>query len=132
MSLKRLLLAYLSAPLLPAVLQAALGESEYHPLAVFVIAAIVIYVLELIVGIPGYLFLRRAGRHRLPAYALLGFCIGAVLVMALWMYSRSFEQVLTGLLASAWFGFLGAATTAGFWLVARPDRRVAPSDPAQA
>jgi hypothetical protein len=40
--LKRLLLAFLSAPLLPAALQAALGESEYHPLAVFVIAAIVI------------------------------------------------------------------------------------------
>ena len=82
MSLKRLPLACLSAPLLPAALQAALGESEYHPLAVFVVAAIAIYVLELIVGIPGYLFLRRTGRHRLPASALLGFCIGAVLVMA--------------------------------------------------
>jgi hypothetical protein len=40
--LKRLLLAFLSARLLPAALQAALGGSEYHPLAVFVIAAIVI------------------------------------------------------------------------------------------
>jgi hypothetical protein len=99
-SLKRLLLAFLSAPLLPAALQAALGESEYHPLAVFVIAAIAIYVLQLIVGIPGYLFL------------------------------RPFEEMLTGLLASAWFGFLGTATTTAFWLVARPDRRVAPSDPA--
>lgn len=128
MSLTRLLIAFLSAPLLPAALQAALGESEYHPLAVFVIAAIAIYVLQLIVGIPGYLFLRRIGRHQLPAYALIGFSIGAVLVMALWMYRRPLE--LTALLASAWFGFLGAATTTGFWLVARPDRRVAPSDPA--
>jgi len=126
--LKRFLLAFLSAPLLPAGLQAALGEGEYHPLAVFVIAAIAIYVLQLIAGIPGYLFLRRTGRLRLPAHALLGFCVGAVLVMVLWMYSRSFEEALTGLLASAWFGFLGAATTTGFWLVARPDRRVMPLD----
>ncbi|HKH67924.1 MAG TPA: hypothetical protein VKA75_11185 [Reyranella sp.] len=98
--MRRLLLAFLSAPLLPAALQAALGESEYHPLAVFVIAAIAIYVLQLTVGIPGYLFL------------------------------RPFEEVLTGLLASAWFGFLETAATTGLWLVARPDRRVAPSDPA--
>ena len=44
---------------------------------------IAIYALQLIVGIPGYLFLHRTGRHRLLAYALLGFCIGAILVMAL-------------------------------------------------
>ena len=29
--MKRLLLAFLFAPLLPAALQATLGESEYHP-----------------------------------------------------------------------------------------------------
>jgi hypothetical protein len=87
-SLRRLLLAFLSAALLPAALQAALGESEYQPLAVFVIAAIAIYVLQLTVGIPGYLFL------------------------------RPFEEVLTGLLASAWFGFLNYGT-----LACRPSRQ---------
>lgn len=124
--MKRILLACLVAPLLPAVLQAAFGESAYHPLAVFVVAVTAINVLQLVLGIPGYLFLLRTGRHRLAAYALLGFCIGAVLAIALWLHAQSAAPLLTGLRAAAWFGFLGATTTAVFWLVARPDRSAAP------
>jgi hypothetical protein len=45
---KRLLLAFLVAPLPPSVVQATVGDSDYHPLAVLVIALTVIYVLQLI------------------------------------------------------------------------------------
>ena len=94
--MKRLALAFLAAPLLPAVLQAVLVETQYHSLAIFVVACAIMYVLELI-----------------------------VLMLAGWLFLSSYDDVQKGLLALGWFGLLGVATTAGFWFIARPDRRVA-------
>jgi hypothetical protein len=125
-SWKRLLLGFLVAPLVPAVVQTTVGESQYHPGAVFVVAVVILYFLQLVAGIPGYLLFHRTGRRSLQAYALFGFCVGlcvgAALAFSAWLHSRPDVGVLRGLLFSVYFGLLGAATTASFWFVARPDR----------
>jgi hypothetical protein len=127
----RLLLAFLGAPLVPAVVQATIGESQYHPGAVFVAAMAIIYVLQLVVGIPGYLLLHRSGRHALPPYALFGFCVGlcagAALVFSAWLHSRLDVGIVRGLLGIAYWAVLGVATTASFWFGARPDRAARPA-----
>jgi len=132
-SWKRLLLAFLSAPLVPAVIQATIGESQYHPGAVFVAAMAIIYVLQLVVGIPGYILLHRSGRHALPPYALFGFCVGlcagAALVLFAWLYSRFDIGIVRALFGVAYWAVLGVATTASFWFVARPDRAARPATP---
>lgn len=122
MSLKRVLLAFLLAPLLPAACNAVIVASEYHPLAIFVISGTGIYALQLVVDIPGYLLLHRSGRHGLQVYALFGLSVGAALVLAARLLSHPDDGVLGGLMACIYFGLLGAATTASFWSVARPDR----------
>lgn len=133
MSRTRLLLAFLGAPLVPAVVQATIGERQYHPLAVFVVAMVIIYILQLVVGIPGYVRLHRTGRHALRPYALFGFgvgvCAGAALVLGAWVHSRLDIGIFRLLFGIAYWGVLGMATTAGFWLVARPDRAERPATP---
>ncbi len=133
MSWTRLLLAYLAAPLVPAVVQATVGESQYHPGAVFVVAMVIIYILQLVVGIPGYLLLYRSGRYALPPYALFGFCVGlcagATLVLSAWLHSRLDIGIVRELLGIAYWGVLGMATTASFWFGARPDRAARPATP---
>ncbi|MFZ5784312.1 MAG: hypothetical protein ACOY4R_29300 [Pseudomonadota bacterium] len=133
MSRTRLLLAFLGAPLVPAAVQATIGESEYHPLAVFVVAMVIIYILQRIVGIPGYVRLHRTGRHGLRPYALFGFCVGAcicvILVLAAWLQARLDIGIFRQLFGIAYWGVLGLATTVGFWFVARPDRAERPATP---
>ncbi len=132
-SWKRLLLGFLGAPLVPAALQATIGESRYHPGAVFIAAMLIIYVLQLVVGIPGYILLHRSGRHALPPYALFGFCVGlcacAALMLFAWLHSRLDIGIVRGLLGMAYWAVLGAATTASFWFGARPDRAARPAAP---
>jgi hypothetical protein len=85
--LKRLLLAFLVAPLLPAFVQAWIINfaGEYHPLAIFILVGGALYVLQLVVGIPGYLFFRRIKQHHLWAYSLLGLCSAAVPLLMWWL-----------------------------------------------
>jgi len=124
-------LAFLAAPLVPAVVQATIGESEYHPGAVFVVAMFIIYILQLVVGIPGYLLLHRAGRYALRPYALFGLCVGlcagATLVLSAWLHSRLDIGTVRELFGIAYWGVLGMTTTASFWFGARPDRAARPA-----
>ena len=55
-------LAFCLAPLLPALVHALVSDSEYHPLAMFVVTAVGLNVLLLAVGMPGHLLLRRSNR----------------------------------------------------------------------
>jgi hypothetical protein len=117
--------------LVPAVVQATIGESEYHPGAVFVVAMFIIYILQLVVGIPGYLLLHRAGRYALRPYALFGLCVGlcagATLVLSAWLHSRLDIGTVRELFGIAYWGVLGMTTTASFWFGARPDRAARPA-----
>ncbi len=118
---------------MPAVVQAAIGESESHPGAVFIVAMAIIYILQLVIGIPGYFLLHRFGRHALPPYALFGLCVGlcagAALVVFAWLHSRLDIGLVRQLLGIAYWGILGMVTTASFWFGARPDRAVRPAMP---
>ena len=121
--MRRLLLAYCLAPLLPALVHALIADSDYHPLAVFVVAAIVIYVLLLAIGMPGHLLLRRSNRCGAPAYLLLGLFTGAALALALSIYACPRLDCAPVAIVPVYWALLGAATTAIFWFVLRPDRR---------
>jgi hypothetical protein len=131
---KRFLLAFLVAPVLPASVQAWLiyRAGEYHPLAVFIVVAGALYVLQLVVGVPGYLFLRRTKRHRLGTYALLGFCGAAMPFLVGWLYGcpQPDCRVFQGIWLSAHAGLLSATTAAIFWFIARPGKVALPSIPA--
>jgi len=65
--LKRLLLAFLVALLLPAVVQATIGESQYHPLAVFVVAGAVRQGVHGDLAVEFAMLYRRSGMGGPPA-----------------------------------------------------------------
>jgi hypothetical protein len=132
--LKRLLLAFLVAPVLPALVQAWITNlaGEYHnPLAFFIMVCGALYALQLIVGIPAYLFFRRAKQYRLWIYVLLGFCAATVPLLP-WLLYRcppSGCRPVEAIWYSSNVGLLGASAAAIFWLIARPDKVARPPIP---
>jgi hypothetical protein len=134
--LKRLALAFLVAPVLPAMAQAWTINlaGEYHPLARFIVICGALYNLQLIVGVPAYLVFRRVKQAHLWAYALLGFGAAAVPLLCMFLYLCATRECRLAEPFRAPFqaGLLGATTAVIFWLIVRPDRvalrSIAPSD----
>jgi uncharacterized membrane protein len=83
-----------------------------------------IYLLQVIVGIPAFLLFSRRGRHQLWSYLLLGFVTGVVPVVATLVIMGDQKNNIAGtVFITAYFGILGAFTALIFWLVARPEKK---------
>lgn len=128
--MRRFLIAFLAAPTLPALVAAGrahLNGSE-HALAIFFGVCGAFYVLQLVVGVVGNATIGRARNHRLWAYALIGFCVTALPMLAGRLYRCLANACALGdaLPDVGYVGALSAATAAIYWLIARPDRVGAP------
>ncbi len=121
----RTFIAFLVAPLLPAILPAwylAQSPNKSGPSA-YIFVCCLIYLLEALVGIPAFLFFRRT-RHRLWHYLLLGFLTTTVPVAASLVFMSDAKNNIVGTAFITWyFGVLGIFTALIFWLVARPDQK---------
>jgi hypothetical protein len=121
----RTLLAFLVAPLLPAVMLAGLSvvNDSHPPLAVLILFTGACYALQVVVGVPAFLILGRARRRNIRAYALLGFGGLALPFLLYSLYRDAAGNGLGQLLyATCQIGLFGAGTGSVFWLIARPDR----------
>jgi len=125
----RTVIAFLAAPLVPALLTGWFGfmNGTYHPLAIFVLVCGCLYVLQAIVGVPAYLLLGRVRQHRIWTYALLGFA-GAALPFLVYGSMRDLDRVAASQAAYVivFVGLLGAISAVIFWLLARPDKVALP------
>jgi hypothetical protein len=122
----RTLVAFLTAPMLPAVVPAWFSyvNRTYDPVTAFVFFCGLFYLLQAIIGIPGYKLLDRTSKHPVWAYALLGFCATALpfLLLSLYRWPQGGYDLATLLYVTCYPGFLGAGTGLMFWIVARPDK----------
>jgi len=122
----RFLVAFLAAPMLPALVPAwaSYANRTYDPLAAFVFFCGLFYLLQAVVGIPGYKLFNRTGKHSSWAYAALGFCGTALPFLLLSLYRKPQEgyDLASLLYATCYPGLLGAGTGLMFWVVARPDK----------
>jgi hypothetical protein len=122
----RLLIAFLTAPVLPAFVPTWFSyvNRTYDPLTAFVFFYGLFFLLEAIIGIPGYKLFDRTSKHPLWAYAALGFCATAVPSLLLSLYRQPQEgyALATLLYLTCYAGVLGAGTGLMFWILARPDK----------
>jgi len=119
----RTFIAFLVAPLLPAILPAwyMAQAPDRTGLSAYIWVCCLIYLLQAVAGIPAFLLFSRKGRHRLWPYLLLGFLASAVPVAAAVAIMRDGLSVL--FFGAGYLGILGACTALIFWLVARPDQK---------
>lgn len=123
--MKRIVIAFCAAPLLPAIVKTSLVREPGEAVSLTVLWWILglLYVAQLVVGLPGHLFLRHRGLTGIVAYLVLGFCIVALptgLASLQWCATRG--CLGDSLLHSVYLGLFGLPMGAVFWLVARPDR----------
>jgi len=120
----RLVVAFLVAPLAPALLPAwsASQNGSYHPLAVFVFFCGAFYALQILVGVPAYLLLRRFKLQRIWFYALTGFASVALPFIVYGEIRRPSQDVGQALYLAIYLGLLGGLSAAIFWLIVRPNR----------
>jgi hypothetical protein len=121
----RTFIAFLVAPLLPAILPAwylAQSPNKSGPSA-YIFVCCLFYLLEALVGVPAFLLFRRT-RHRLWPYLLLAFLTAAVPVVGSLVFMGDAKNNIVGTLFTTWyFGILSIFTALFFWLVARPDQK---------
>jgi hypothetical protein len=120
----RTIVAFLVAPMLPALLPAwsASQNGSYHPLAVFVVVCGAFYALQILVGVPAWLLLRRLKLQQIWFYAVIGF-VSVALPFVVYAESRSpSHDVGQALYLAIYLGLLGGLSAAIFWLIVRPNR----------
>lgn len=111
----RTFIAFLVAPLLPAILPAwRIGLSAY------IYVCCLAYLYQIVIGIPAFLFFSRKTHHRLWPYLLLGFVAGAGSLAAVATARGDLSRLYFSI---GLVGILGACTALIFWLVARPDKK---------
>ena len=115
--------AFLVAPLAPAALPAWFAvQKGLSPLAVYGGVCAVFWLLQLVVGLPATLVLRRWRRRQsVWLYAAVGFAAVAGPLLAWAALVGPGSQGQASYLAG-YLGLLGALTAVIFWLLARPDR----------
>lgn len=120
----RIVVAFLVAPVLPAVVPAwsASQNGSFHPLAVFVLFCGAIYVLQIVVGLPAHLLLRRLKLQQIWFYVLIGF-IGVALPFFVYAGIRTPTRDVGQMqFVAGYLGLLGGISAAIFWLLVRPNR----------
>ena len=119
----RIVVAFVVAPLLPAVLPGwQLAQApNWTGLSAYIFVCCLVYLLQAVVGIPAFLLFRRKGSYRLWPYLLVGFFGSAVPAAAAVLIKEDGLLVLA--FAVVYMGMLGALTALFFWLAARPDQR---------
>ncbi len=120
----RPVVAFLAAPMLPALFPAwtASQNGSYHPLAVFVLFCAAFYALQIIVGVPAHLLLRRLGLQQIWFYAFIGFVSVALPFFVYGHIRAPAHDVRQALFLAGFLGLLGGISGAIFWLIARPNR----------
>jgi hypothetical protein len=124
--LKRLLVAFCAAPVLPAIVKTWLvsGPGELISLTVLWWIAGFLYTVQLVVGLPGLLFLRHYGQSGFGAYLVLGFLTVALPAIFASLHWCALKGCLAdSFMHSAYLGVFGVPMGAIFWLIARPDRQ---------
>jgi hypothetical protein len=118
----RTVVAFLAAPMLPALLPAwfAFQSGSYHPLTIFALFCGAFYALQIVVGVPAHLLLGRLRLQQIWFYVLIGFISAA---LPLLVYGKIREPAHDrALFLALYLGFLGGISAAIFWLIARPNR----------
>jgi hypothetical protein len=126
--MRRTLVAFLVAPILPALAPAWFLHANYPDrmaMSGFIFVCGLLYLLQAAVGIPAY-FLARTKRRYIWFYLLLGFFGMAVASVAVTgVFSTTKTSIIETLLQVTYFGALGGGIGLMFWLVARPDKSAA-------
>ena len=121
----RTVIAFIAAPLLPAMLPSWFLHTNYPDRAAvsgFIFICGILYLLQALVGIPAYA-LARVKRRYIWFYLLLGLvAMPGVHVAIIIIFSKTKISIAETFLEIAYFGALGAAIGVLFWLIARPDR----------
>ena len=120
----RFVVAFLAAPMLPALLPAwsASQNGSYHPLAVFVLFCGAFYALQIIVGVPAFLLLRRLKLQQIWIYALIGVASVALPFFVYVTIKTPSRDVGQTLFLALYLGLMGGISAAIFWLIVRPNR----------
>lgn len=120
----RIIAAFLVAPMLPALLPAwsASQNGSYHPLAVFVAVCGAFYALQILVGVPAFLLLRRFKLQQIWFYAVIGFASVAVPFVVYAEIRNSSHGLGQALYLAIYLGLLGGLSAVIFWLIVRPNR----------
>jgi hypothetical protein len=122
----RFVVAFFTAPMLPTLVPAwfSYENRTYDPVIAFIFFCGLFYLLQAIIGIPGYKLFSRTSKHSVWAYTLLGFCATALPFLLLSLIRRPQEgyDLATLLYLTSYAGFLGAGTGLMFWILARPDK----------
>jgi hypothetical protein len=126
--MRRTLVAFLVAPMLPALAPAWFLHANYPDrtaISGFIFVCGLFYLLQAVVGIPAY-FLARTKRRYIWFYLLLGFFGMAVASVAVTgIFSTTKTSITETLLQGTYIGALGAGIGLMFWLIARPDKSAA-------
>ena len=126
--MSRTLVAFLVAPILPALAPAWFLHANYPnrtAISGFIFVCGLFYLLQTVVGIPAYI-LAQAKRRYLWFYLLLGFfgmAVGFIAVTV--VFSTTKTSIAETLLLVTYFGALGVGIGLVFWLIARPDKSAA-------
>lgn len=124
----RVFLAFVAAPLLPAGVPAwfaYINGNAYHPLSLFIFFCLILYALQILVGIPTYKILKRRKSQQVWSYLIIGSLSTAMpfLLLCIYRWTEENRYEVSALIGPvSFFAFLGAATGFMFWLIARPDR----------
>jgi sensor histidine kinase YesM len=124
--MKRTIVAFLVAPLLPALVPAWLLH-EHNPdrtfVAGWIVLLVALYFLQVIVGMPAY-FLARTKRRHVWFYLLVGSLGLAVMYAVASAFSPKINSGIAELILQiSYFAVLGSSIGLVFWLIARPDKR---------
>lgn len=123
-SLRRPLLAFILAPLVPALLYlavtSAIGGYRSTDLALYI--AQYAYLAALLGGLPAHVTLSRLGWVTLHDYSVFGVLLGVAAALVTERPPLDFSVVIEAGLAA----LAGAVAGGVFWLIARPDRGTGP------
>jgi hypothetical protein len=119
----RTIVAFVVAPLLPAILPAwqMARAPNQTGLSAYIFVCCLIYLLQAVAGIPAVLLFSSKGNYRLWPYLLVGFVASAIPAAVAVVIKEGGLFVLV--FGVVYMGILGALTALIFWLVARPDHQ---------
>lgn len=123
----RLAIAFLAAPVLPAIVKTWLVSrpDDTLSLSLLVLIAGLFYAMQLVVGVPGYLVMHRYRQTDALACIVLGFLVMAIPIALSSLYwCVGGTCVADTVRYTADSGLYGFAMGAMFWLVAQPGRPV--------